>query len=102
MKEVLLSADGKVSMYSVPDEAADHLNEYCMELCANWIWKNQNGAKLLQNINGITVAVYGVSGFIDYLNEWVFPKQQSRFIKELDYYSDELPSEYNKYPQFNF
>lgn len=102
MKEVLLSHDDKVLMYSVPDEVAEHLHEYCMEFCANWIWKNPNGSKLLKNIRGQAVAVYGASDFIDYLNEWLFPEQQSMLISQLDYYDYELPDEYKNYPQFNF
>jgi len=102
MKEVLLSHDSKVLLYSVPDEVADHLEEYCLDFAANWIWKNPNGAKLLKNIRGMTVAVYGAPDFIDYLNERLFPEQPSRLIRELDYYNYELPEEYQAYPQFNF
>ena len=102
MKEVLLSHDDKVLMYSVPDEVADRLEDYCLEFSANWIWKNPNGAKLLKNIRGIKVAVYGAPDFIDYLNGWIFPEQQSKLIKQLDYYEWELPNEYKKYPQYNF
>jgi len=102
MKDVLLSHDSKVLLYSVPDEVADHLEEYCLDFAANWIWKNPNGAKLLKNIRGMAVAVYGAPDFIDYLNEWLFPDQPSRLIKGLDYYGYELPEEYQKYPQYNF
>lgn len=102
MKEVLLSHDSQVMVYSVPDEVADHLQDYCWEFSANWIWKNPNGAKLLREIKGQNVAVYGAPDFIDYLNEWIFPNEQSQFVKRLDYYDNELPEEYKKYPQFNF
>ena len=102
MREVLLSHDSKVLVYSVPDEVAEHLEQYCLDFACNWIWKNPNGAKLLQNIRGMTVAVYGAPDFIDYLNEWVFPQQHSSLIKQLDCYNYELPEEYQKYPQFNF
>lgn len=102
MKEILISHDDKVLMYSVPDEVADNLDEYCWEFAANWIWKDPNGAKLLKEIKGTKVAVYGAPDFIDYLNEWVFPKQKSEFIKQLDYYDYELPAEYEKYPRYNF
>ena len=102
MKEILLSHDDKVMMYSVPDEVAEHLEKYCEEFSVNWIWKNPNGAKLLENIQGMTVACYGSSDFINYLNEWVFPKQPSRLVKQLDYYPYELPEEYKDYPKYNF
>ena len=102
MKEVLLSHDDKVLIYVVPDEVTDHLQDYCLEFCVNWIWKNPNGAKLLKNIRGQKVAVYGVPDFINYLNEWVFPEQPSKLVKQLDYYVYELPEEYKYYPRFNF
>ena len=102
MKEVLLSHDSKVCIYSVPDEVAEHLQDYCLEFSVNWIWNNPMGAKLLKNINGITCAVYGATDFIEYLNEWVFPNQNSRFIMQLDFYDYETPKEYENYPQFNF
>lgn len=102
MKEVLLSHDDRVLLYSVPDEVADHLEEYCLDFASNWIWKNPNGEKLLKNIDGLIVAVYGAPDFIDYLNDWLFPEQQSKLIEQLDYYNYELPEKYNIYPQFNF
>lgn len=102
MKEVILSADNNAKIYLVPDEVADNLEEYCLDFCANWIWKNPNGAKLLQVFNGHKVAVFDEADFIDYLNEWIFPKKQSTLIKELNYYDYELLEEYKGYPQFNF
>ena len=89
MKKVLLSHDDKVLMYSVPDEVADHLDEYCLDFASNWIWKNPEGAKLLKNIDGLMV-------------EWLFPEQRSMLIEQLDFYDYELPEEYDVYPQFNF
>ena len=102
MREVLLSHDDKVLMYAVPDEVAEHLEEYCLEFATNWIWKNPYGEKLLKEINGIKCAVYGATDFIDYLNEWIFPDQKSTLIRQLDYFDYELPDEYRGYPQFNF
>lgn len=57
MKEVLLSSDDKVLMYSVPDEVADNLEEYCLQFCSHWIWENPEGAKYLKNIQGVICAV---------------------------------------------
>jgi len=102
MKEVLLSHDSKVCMYSVPDEVADHLREYCQEFSENWIWKNPNGAKLLKDIRGTMVACYGAPDFIEYLNEWIFPDQRSELMIQLDFYAYEIPEDYEKYPHFNF
>lgn len=102
MKNVILSHDDKVRLYSVPDEVADNLDKYCWEFAANWIWKNPNGAKLLQEIRGQKVAIYGSTDFIDYLNEWIFPQQKSVLIEKLNYYDYELPEKYKDYPQYNF
>ncbi len=102
MKDVLLSHDDKVLMYSVPDEVAARLEEYCLDFAANWIWKNPNGAKLLKNIGGQRVAIYGAPDFINYLNKWLFPEQQSKLVRQLDFYDYEIPEEYQKCPRFNF
>ena len=102
MKNVILSHDDKVRIYSVPDEVADNLDKYCWEFAANWIWKNPNGAKLLQEIRGQKVAIYGSTDFVDYLNEWIFPQQKSVLIEQLNYYDYELPENYKDYPQYNF
>lgn len=104
MKEVILSADDKLKIYSVPDIVADNLDKYCFDFCENWIWKNPNGAKLLKDYDGMKCACYDASDFIEYLNDWLFPEQKSRLIQELDYYDYdyELPQEYKRYPSFNF
>ncbi len=102
MKDVLLSADGKVKVYSVPDIVADNLAEYCWEFAANWIWKNPNGDKLLKELNGIKVAIFNENDFIEYLNVWKFPTKQSVLVKELNYYSYELPVKYANFPKYNF
>lgn len=102
MKQVLLSHDSKVRMYAVPDEVADHLEEYCLDFAVNWIWKDPEGRKLLRKIGGVEVAVYGAPEFIDYLNRRKFPHQPSVLVGELDWYDYELPEEYAGYPQFHF
>ena len=102
MKQVLLSHDGPVQVYLVPDEVADHLEQYCMEFSGEWIWYDTNGAKLLKEMDGITVACYGAPDFIHYLNEWRFPRQPSKLVAQLDCYGDEIPQEYKDYPQYNF
>ena len=40
MKHVLLSADSVVCMYAVPDQVADHLEQYCLDFCVHWIWES--------------------------------------------------------------
>lgn len=101
MREVILSADYKAKVYSVPDEVADNLDKYCFEF-TDWMWKNPNGAHLLQVHQGQKVAVFDETDFVVYLNKWVFPNQQSSLVKELDVYFDEVSEKYGRYPWFNF
>ena len=39
MKYVLLSADGEISVFSVPDKVANNLQKYCLEFCCNWLYQ---------------------------------------------------------------
>ena len=102
MREVLLSADDKVKLYSVPAEVAHDLTQYCLDFATDWIWRGPESAKLLRKYEEQYVACYGVAEFIDYLNRWVIPERPSVLVKELDCYDYELPEEYREYPKFNF
>ena len=102
MVEVILSADDKAKIYSVPAEVAHNLQKYCLEFATDWVWHGSESAKYLKQHNNQYVAVFNASDFIEYLNDCVFPNQSSTLVKELDYYDYELPEEYKKYPRFNF
>lgn len=102
MAEVILSADDKAKVYSVPAEVAHNLQKYCLEFATDWVWHGSESAKYLKKHNNQYVAVFNASDFIDYLNDWVFQSQSSTLLKELDYFDYELPEEYQKYPRFNF
>ena len=104
MKHVILSHDSKALLYLVPDEVAERLEDYCMEFACRWLWEDTNVQKLLQEVGGVTCAVYGAPDFIDYLNRWVFPQEPSSLVRELDFYGYEevFPEEYRQYPRFNF
>ena len=78
MKQVILSADYEKIIYLVPDIVADHLREYCMEFCNEWLWKED---------------------FIEYLNTYIFPDQPSTFVKNLGF---DIPKQYQHLPYFNF
>lgn len=52
--------------------------------------------------NGQLGAVFGAPDFIDYLNRWAFPEQNSKLIKRLGCYGYEIPEEYKDYPKYNF
>ena len=102
MQEVLLSADDKVKLYSVPAEVAHDLTKYCLDFATDWIWHGSESAKYLKKHKDQYVAYFNATDFIDYLNRWVFPDRPSTLVKELDCYDYELPEEYRGYPRFNF
>lgn len=102
MAEIILSADDKAKIYSVPAEIAYDLQKYCLEFASDWIWHGPESAKYLKRFGNQYVACYNADDFIVYLNQWVYPECPSSLVKELDYYDYELPEEYRKYPKFNF
>ena len=97
MKYIILSADGPCYLYSVPDEVADNLEQYCIEFCTEWLTESPDAQKYRTN-QGLC---YNQEDFIEYLNNYVFPNQKSAFIKDLGWDGDSLP-EYKNYPYFNF
>ena len=72
MKEIIISADGDSVVYSVPDDVANHLRKYCIEFCDKWM-KTSPHAKRYR-IKG--VYCYNEADFIDYLNEFAFPRAE--------------------------
>lgn len=101
MKKVILSHDSELEIYMVPDEVADDLDKYCWDFAANWIWHGPESNKFLKDFGeGLRGAIFGAPDFIDYLNNWAFPSQQSKLIKKLGCY--EVPEEYRDYPHYNF
>lgn len=100
MKEIILSADGDSIVYLVPDAVADNLREYCIEFCDKWLW-NSPEAQQYRTKQGVC---YNEADFISYLNKYIFPEQESKFIKNLGWtdFGKNLPSEYKSLPYFNF
>ena len=100
MKEVIISADGDSKVYLVPKAVANDLRKYCIEFCDKWMKTSPNAKKY--KMNG--VYCFSEEDFIHYLNEDVFPKQKSIFVKNLGWTDLEsnLPDEYKEYPYFNF
>lgn len=100
MKEIIISADGDSMVYLVPDEVADNLSVYCITFCDEWM-KNSPDAKKYR-IND--VYCFDETDFIEYLNQYIFPEQKSIFVKNLGWTSlkDNLPTEYQNHPYFNF
>lgn len=100
MKNVILSADNEVKLYSVPAIVADNLDRYCWDFAASWVWHGPESGKYLKLFGSHYVAVFNESHFIDYLNKWLFPDQPSAFVKALGSY--EIPEEHKDYPRYNF
>ena len=100
MKEVIISADGASKVYLVPDVVANDLNKYCIEFCDKWMKTSPNVKKY--KMQG--VYCFSEEDFNHYLNEDVFPKQKSIFVKNLGWtdLGSNLSDEYKEYPYFNF
>ncbi len=103
MKNVLLSADSEISVFAVPDEVADNLDQYCLEFCCKWLWKSPDATKYRVKMGNVIVVQYNEKDFIDYLNRHVC-NEQSTWIATLAnvYGKDKLPEEYVGLPYFNF
>ena len=100
MKEVIISADGDSIVYLVLDVVADNLKKYCVLFCDKWMRTSPNAKKY--KIKG--GYYYNEVDFIDYLNEYIFPKQKSVFVKNLGWtdLGRNLPAEYKDHPYFYF
>lgn len=103
MKNVLLSADGEISLFSVPDEVADHLEDYCLKFCRDWLHKSPDAAKYRVNMGGLVGVCYNEMDFIEYLNQYVCREPSVRVATLAGVYAgDPLPKEYATLPYFNF
>ena len=102
MKRVVLSHDGPLNVYLVPEEVEENLEEYCLEFCGKWIHKDEN-AKKFKVQGGVC---YGSDDFIDYLNEHIFPDKKSIFVEaievESDVWDEPWPKTYHGMKWFNF
>lgn len=103
MKNVLLSADSAISVYSVPDEIADHLAEYCLEFCCNWLHKSPDASKYRVKMGSVIGVCYTEKDFIDYLNQYICDTKPTLVTTLAGVYdADSLPEEYAGLPYFNF
>ncbi len=99
MKNVIISADGPLRVYSVPDAVADNLYETCLSFCDDWLRNSPHAAKY--RCNGIVC--YNEADFIGWLNEWVFPEAASVLVEDLGFINPaRLPEQYQACPRFNF
>lgn len=97
MKKVILGSDYDRVIFSVPDEVADNLRDYCMGFL-EWIY-NSPEAERFRTGDGVA---YSECDFIDYLNDYKFTNEKSNFIEVLECEPDEIPVEYEEYPIFVF
>ena len=101
MKNIILSSDGDRMVYSVPDQVAQNLEQYCMDFCDKWLHTNPH-AKKYRIKGGLC---YNESDFIEYLNHWIFPDEPSVLLDNLGPIGiDEtpIPEKYQNCPMFNF
>lgn len=103
MKHILLSADGEISVFSVPDKVADHLEQYCMEFCCHWLHESPDAAKYRVKMGDEIGVCYCEKDFIEYLNQYICD-EKSTLVARLEgvYVGDKLPEEYAGLPYFNF
>ena len=100
MKNVILSADGDDIVYSVPDKVADNLKSYCIQFESDWLQHSPEAQKY--RTKGIIC--FNEADFIEYLNRYLFPDEQSKFVKNLGRINcvKDYPEEYKHCPSFNF
>lgn len=94
------SADGDSMVYFVPDEAADHLEKYCLSFCDTWLHTNPDAEPYRMG----SVVSYDEKDFIKYLNTRVFPEQPSVFIENIGQVESDadIPEKYRECPVFHF
>jgi len=102
MKPVRLSADGPVSVYMVPDIVSEHLKEYCLDFCNDWLLNDPEAIRRYHTPSG--VLCYNETAFIAYLNTHLFPDQPSYIAPGTEpvWRDADLPKEYRSVPYFNF
>ena len=104
MKNILLSADCCLTVYSVPAEIADNLRTYCFDFRNDWLLNSPDAKKYrtVSGSGGIGLN-YDESDFIRYLNRYVCKNKAKRVEKLRGVYSvHELPEKYKNLPYFNF
>lgn len=104
MKNIILSADCYLTVYSVPAEIADNLRKYCLDFRNDWLPNSPDAKKYRRNAeNGKISLCYDETDFIKYLNKYVCKNKVKRVEKLKNVYSVyELPEKYKNLPYFNF
>ena len=103
MMDVILSHDGEAILCRVPSEVAQNLDSFCLDFASSWVWHGPENGWFLRSFGEEQVgAIFGTADFIDYLNRWIYPEEDSRIVKGLGCFADELPEAYTHLPRYNF
>ena len=103
MEQVLLSADGEISVYCVPDAVADDLETYCLEFSCHWLHESPDAARYRVKRGSAVVVCYTEKDFIEYLNRYICTDPSSLVTTLHNVYcKEELPEKYRGLPYFNF
>ena len=103
MKQVLLSADGEISVYCVPDAVAEKLEKYCLEFSCRWLHESPDAARYRVKRGSAVVVCYTEKDFIEYLNRYICTEPSSLVTTLHNVYcKEELSEEYRSLPYFNF
>lgn len=106
MKNVLLSADSDVSAYEVPDVVANNLAKYTA-MFNRWLWNDPNAERFHIKTGDTSGVCYNETDFVEYLNVWIFPGEQSRLIETVGTFDDiaskqAIPERYIECEWYNF
>ena len=82
MKEVLLSHDDIVLMYSVPDEVADHLQDYCWEFSAPQRFIRSDAPLAVSDDVKEFLIKYNIKTVIDLRNEKIANMNPNAFVSD--------------------
>lgn len=101
MKNVILSADVDLMVYSVPDEVSSNLEGYCLDFI-KWLNSPHGKQYCLEEYKDETICCLP-NDFIVWLNKHKFPDQPSFFVENLgNIYLKDVPEHCKKYKDFNF
>ncbi len=102
MKEVILSADGDLSLYLVPADVADNLATVATTFASDYVWHGEKSGKFLKLCGEQYVAFFTEEDFVEYLNTVLYPQKPSKKLKILCGFDEEVPKEYARVPRYHF
>ena len=73
MKYVILSADSSPCVYQVPAVVADHLKQYCLEFCDDWLKnspeQNHTAGPVISAIRKKILLIISIDGFFPNMSQ---------------------------------